>query len=306
MKSKTALVTGANGFLGRHVSRNLSESGWNVFGLGHGTWTSKEANSWGVAEWLSSDVTLDALQDMNVRPQVIVHCAGSGSVSDSLTRPLDDFSRTTLTLAAVLEYARTHVPDAVVVYPSSAAVYGNAVSLPIEERTPLLPESPYGVHKIIAEQLCSSYARNFNIATVVIRFFSIYGEGLKKQLIWDACKKIYSGDFNFFGTGDETRDWLHVADAANLIRTAIAHAAPECPIVNGASGRATPVSEILKELFLNIAPHHAPSFSRQEKPGDPKHFQGDVSAALKWGWSPSIGINEGLHQYVKWFKGEVV
>ena len=160
-------------------------------------------------------------------PDVIVHCAGSGSVGFSMTHPYQDFQRTVATTLAVLEYARLYAPRARVAYPSSAGVYGEVQKLPIAETDPLSPASPYGVHKRFAEELCASYAQHFGIAVAVVRLFSVYGAGLRKQLLWDASQKIMRGENRFFGTGEEIRDWLHVEDAASLLIAAAGHASAQ-------------------------------------------------------------------------------
>lgn len=296
------LVTGAHGFLGRNTARHLSHLGHVVSGLGHGTWSDSELSDWGLSVWHSSHVTLDELVTYAGEPELIVHCAGSGSVGYSVTHPYQDYLRTVGSTAAVLEYIRLHSPHTTLVYPSSAAVYGQADRLPIVETDIARPVSPYGVHKLMAEHLCQSYASTHRIAVAVLRFFSIFGEGLRKQLLWDACIKAAAGEHRFSGSGLELRDWLHVADAASLIAKAAAYAAPSCPIVNGASGVGVTVRDILCRVFEQF-PHSAElDFSGELRPGDPLGYLARIDRARQFGWSPSIGWLEGVHRYVSWFK----
>lgn len=300
--AKNALVTGAYGFIGRHVARQLARAGWRVVGLGHGSWIREEWQSWGVAEWHDSDISLEALITYAGKPEVIVHCAGSGSVGFSMTHPSQDFQRTVATTLAVLEFARLYAPQARIAYPSSAGVYGEVQKLPIAESDPLHPASPYGVHKRLAEELCQSYARHFGIAVAAVRLFSVYGTGLRKQLLWDASQKIVRGENGFFGTGAEIRDWLHVEDAASLLIAATGHASPQCPIVNGGAGAGVTVREILTELFACLARADAPAFSGTARSGDPAGYVADISAASAWQWQPKISLHEGLREYAAWFK----
>lgn len=299
---KTALVTGAQGFIGRHLARKLANGGWRVVGIGHGSWIREDWGKWGIAEWHSADITLETLITYAGEPEVIVHCAGSGSVGFSMTHPYQDFQRTVATTLAVLEYARLYAPQSRIVYPSSAAVYGIVKKLPITETDPLSPTSPYGVHKCLAENLCESYAKHFGIAVAIVRLFSVYGAGLRKQLLWDASQKITRDENNFYGTGEEIRDWLHVEDASSLLITAAGHASTLCPIVNGGSGVGATVREILTELFACFERADAPNFLGILRSGDPSGYQADITLARGWEWQPEIEWHQSLREYAAWIK----
>jgi UDP-glucose 4-epimerase len=213
-----------------------------------------------------------------------------------------DFQRTVETTVAVLEFVHQHAPQARVVYPSSAGVYGLVNNLPIKETTALDPISPYGEHKKIAEEVCQSYSRHFGISVAIVRLFSVYGIGLRKQLLWDACVKICNGENTFFGSGLETRDLLHVNDAAALLLVAGMLEAPGCNVINGGSGKGITVREILNELFACFGSADAPQFSGVSRNGDPVNYIADISKAESLGWKPSIAWRNGLHEYAKWFK----
>jgi UDP-glucose 4-epimerase len=298
---KTALVTGAYGFVGRHVARQLASDGWQVVGLGHGSWTRQDWQSWGIADWHTSDITLETLVTYAGNPEVVVHCAGSGSVGFSMTHPYQDFQRTVASTLAVLEFARLYAPRARIVYPSSAGVYGVVQKLPIAETDPLSPASPYGIHKRLAENLFESYSKYFGLSTAVVRLFSVYGVGLRKQLLWDASQKITRGENDFYGSGKEIRDWLHVEDAASLLIKAAGHASKECPMVNGGAGVGVTVCEALTELFVRYGRADAPIFSGAARSGDPSGYVADISLAKHWGWQPRMQRNEGLREYAEWF-----
>lgn len=294
------LITGAAGFIGRHVAREFSRNGWHVTGIGRGDWL--DWCDYGLTEWHSADVTLDSLVEYGGKPDVIVHCAGGASVGFSVEQPAIDFNLTVDTTSQVLEFIRLHSPSTKLVYPSSAAVYGQVKTLPISEDALLKPVSPYGLHKQMAEGLCQMYSHQFNVSVAIVRLFSIYGVGLRKQLLWDACRKFEQGECDFFGTGREIRDWLYVEDVAKLLIKAAWNATPLCPIVNAGAGEGVLVKDILQQVSEQIGLNIAPLFSFQLKAGDPNAYIADIAKARAWNWKPEINWREGVSTYVNWYK----
>jgi UDP-glucose 4-epimerase len=300
----TALVTGAHGFVGRHVAAALAASGVHVTGIGHGSWTRDEWRRWGLDEWHVADVSVESLTTYAGTPDLVFHCAGSGSVAFSMSHPAQDFNRTVGSTLAVLEYLRLQCPQARLVMPSSAGVYGVAERMPIATGATLRPVSPYGVHKQMAEELCQSYARHFGIRSARVRLFSVFGVGIRKQLLWDACNKLRRGPATFAGSGQETRDWLHVADAARLMLAAAEHASTDCPVANGGTGRAVSIREVVELIAARLGGGAAAAFSGQLRPGDPTHYQADIAGALAWGWLPQRDFVAEVKAYVDWFKAD--
>jgi UDP-glucose 4-epimerase len=296
------LVTGAYGFLGRHVARLLGRQGHTVIGIGHGDWPQHEWESWGLSAWHSAGVDLPELRQHAENPSTIIHCAGGGSVAFSVTDPLADFDRTVVSTAHVLEYIRMYAPSCHIVYPSSASVYGTVETVPIPEECPPAPISQYGTHKLMAEEMVSSYARQFGTSASIVRLFSVYGCGLRKQLLWDASSKLSRNDYLFMGSGDEVRDWLHVEDAAALLVRAADHASADCPVVNGGCGVGVTVRDVLQHLCVSLRKKDAAiSFSGVRRTGDPSRYIADCNAARAWGWEPKRSWKQGVEEYAVWW-----
>lgn len=301
--NSSVLITGAYGFLGRNTALEFKQNGFKVIGIGHGSWSKEAFQLFGVDEWIESDISLDNLKKIRENTTAIVHCAGSGSVGFSLSNPAEDFNRTVNTTLAVLEYIRLYNKDTKLIYPSSGAVYGAKGVGPISEDDFLNPVSPYGYHKKIAEELCESYSKNFNLTISIIRFFSLYGNGLKKQLLWDACNKFSKGDEKviFSGSGEETRDWIHIQDAARLIYRVFSSSLG-INIFNGGSGERVTVREILELVGREFSENRIVSFNGLAKEGDPKHYQAETKRSRALGWEPEVDWQSGVKDYVKWFK----
>lgn len=296
------LITGAYGFLGRNVALEFKKNGNFVTAIGHGKWDKEEYSKWGIDNWYETTITFEALLNINKKFDIIVHCGGSGAVGFSWDNPFEDFQKSVQSTLSILEYIRLQNHGCKFIYPSSPAVQGNLGHVQIKENMISTPVSPYGFHKKIAEEICLSYNHNFKIDIGIIRYFSIYGIGLQKQLLWDACKKISKlNEVEFFGTGKETRDWIHVSDAAELLYT-FSKELNGFDIINGGTGIETPIDEIINHLCYNFKKDITVKFNGNTKAGDPLHFWADTTKADILGWKPKILLKDGLEQYVNFFK----
>lgn len=298
MKRGRVLVTGVTGFIGSHVASSLAASGWSVIGHGRSAGPAAgDADLFGFPARHGGALTPALLARIAQEIVAVVHCAGSGLVSTSLRDPMQDHADNVGTLQVVLEHLRVHAPGARLVMLSSAAVYGRSLVLPISETTLCQPVSPYGTHKQMAEILCESYARHFALDVAVLRLFSIYGNGLRKQLLWDACGKLRQGRSEFFGTGDELRDWLHVDDVCRLVSVMLDRPARGLLVCNGGSGIGVAVRDVISHLATVLGVEQSIGFSGVARTGDPPGFVADISRAVDLGWRPAVGWREGMRAY---------
>lgn len=300
---RTFIVTGAAGFIGRHCSIELANQNHTTIGIDIKPFP--ESAEWGMKDFINDDLSINALTSIAEGyslPCCIIHCAGSGSVISSFEDPFYDFSANVKTTMAVLEFSRRKNSKIAVVIPSSAAVYGSVREIPLREDGSFDPISPYGIHKRITEDIACYYGKYFGVPSAIIRLFSVYGAGLNKQLLWDACIKAVKGEFNFSGSGSEIRDFIHVRDAARLLVQAADRASPSRPIVNGGTGKGTSIKELLNLIGKNWIPGLVPVFNGEERQGDPKTYIADTSILDSWGFKPEIDIYYGVTEYIDWFK----
>ena len=307
MTRPSVVVLGAAGFIGRHVVQALARHGCNVLGLGHGNWEQSEWSKWGLARWINADIGADSLNHLVAEeiPRCVVHCGGSGAVSFSYAQPLEDFQRATHSTAVVLDWIRLRWPEACrFVLVSSAAVYGDQGDSDVTENSVRSPISPYGVHKVAAEALCESYSRFFGVSSSVVRLFSVYGEGLRKQLLWDALNKFNSGQNHFFGTGNEMRDWIHVEDAGALLALAGLAQQPSFEVYNGGFEHAS-TRDVLARLGLACGHAGGVVFNGETHKGNPRRLTSESGHARRLlNWEPKIRVEEGLRRYAEWFKAQ--
>ncbi len=301
--ARKILITGAKGFIGSNISTYFKKLSFEIYGIGHGIISKKEANHIGIDYWFNSEITLKSLCDINQKFDIIIHCAGSSSVDFSIQNPYLDFKKSVDTTLELLEYIRIHNKDTKLIYPSSSAVYGEHPNYKISEFSKRNPCSPYGFHKKIIEDLCESYSKRYNLNIKIIRLFSVYGKGLRKQLLWDACNKFSnpSKEVVFFGKGNETRDFIHVNDVAKLFHFVLEQKELFL-IVNGGNGIKYNIKEIVTKINKLFRVNKQIIFNNISHEGNPIYYWADISILETFNWKSEITFEEGLKEYITWYK----
>jgi UDP-glucose 4-epimerase len=138
----------------------------------------------------------------------------------------------------------------------------------------------------------------------VVRLFSVYGDGLRKQLLWDAMCKFSRKEYQFFGTGHEMRDWIHVDDASRLLTLAATTKQASYEIYNGGHTHAT-TREVLAMLAIVAGAPVQPVFNNETHIGNPRRLAANCRHACRQlEWAPIVAIDDGLARYAAWFKAE--
>lgn len=290
------LITGGNGFVGGSFGRFAARAGHVVLGVGR---AAQPARGW-LAAYAQADAASADLAPLirEFAPDVLFHAAGTASVRASLEAPLEDLRASVLSFANALDSVRRSGARPLVLFPSSAAVYGNPAQLPVKEDAPARPISPYGFHKAACELAAREYADCFGARVVVCRLFSLFGAAQRRLLVWELYRQC-AGDGETVwleGTGEETRDYLHVEEVSSaLLRLAdsllsddTSGAGGECLTVNVASGAGVGALELARQVRDLIAPAKEIRCRGMVRPGDPRAWQADTSRlrSLAPGWQP--------------------
>jgi UDP-glucose 4-epimerase len=194
------------------------------------------------------------------------------------------------------------VPNCHFILLSSAAVYGNPKILPVTEDTPLKPISPYGYHKIICEQLVEEYHLLHGIPSAVIRIFSAYGGGLRKQVVYDLLQKFAdpnNTEVEILGTGEETRDFIHALDVAKIVELIADKEA--CGTFNAASGHETSMRELADLISSCFTSSKKITYNGIRRQGDPVNWRANISRLSSIGFKPSLSLKEGIADSHKWY-----
>lgn len=298
----THWITGINGFIGRHLAAALAHGGDAVAGIG---FADPEPPPVREVEIGAVEATgLDRLLRRTGPPAVLYHLAGGSSVAASVSDPAEDHRRTVAATGQLLDWLRRRSPATRLVLVSSAAVYGADHPGAIREDAVLTPMSPYGRHKLLAEE---RVRQTSGLHAGIVRLFSVYGPGLRRQLVWDLCRRLSDGEhpLTIGGSGDELRDWLHVTDACRLLIEAGAHATDACPVVNGGSGQGLRVRAVAEEICAVWGLPRAVRCTGEVRPGDPPSLVADVALAARWGWTPQRRFADGLRETVAWCRDQL-
>lgn len=292
-------MTGGAGFIGSHLVRRIVSLGSNVISLGGNR---AEAELVEGAQYIFGDISRDTLETIDFVPETVFHLAGGASVAASVADPPSDFLKTVFSTVLLLDFLRCHWPNTQLVYVSSAAIYGEATHTRACHDLACLPISPYGVHKRLVESLLLDHARMYQTRTVIVRPFSVYGPGLRKQLLWDAMEKAGRGVFEFFGSGCELRDWVYVSDLVECLLKASECASAAVPVFNAGTCHAMSVRDVLTELFRVARLDRKPIFLGQPKEGDPDRLVADESDEHIFGTLFRTPLRVGLSAYVNWYR----
>jgi UDP-glucose 4-epimerase len=291
------LIFGSKGFIGSSLLTYFREKNINVYG--------SDVLSDSSDEKYFEISTLNSNFDILFKTHcfdVCVNCSGASSVPNSFIDNELDFELNTVNVYKILNSIRSNNPNCKFINISSAAVYGNVNYIPVNETSNLEPISPYGFHKLMSEIIVSEFHKIYGLKTCSLRLFSVYGVGLKKQLLWDIFQKWKNNEIlEFHGNGSETRDFIYIDDLVKLIDIIIKDLEFKGDVINVANGEETKIKDIVT-LMLNELGGRDYSFNNVTRIGDPFRWKGDISKIQKIGYLKSVSIEDGIKKYVSWLK----
>lgn len=306
------LVTGADGFLGSHLTERLLELRATVAVLVRpssvvGTAGHALRNLGPVAAALDEVIAADvagpdaAAHILDWRPQRVLHLAADAYVERSFDHP-GEVLRTNLDgTQRVLEAARRCPGLERVVVTSSSEIYGDAQTPAIDEDHPLAPTSPYAASKVAADRLAYAYRRTYGLPVAIIRPFNTFGPRHPYDVIPKFIGRALRGEpLVVYGGGEQSRDFCYVDD---MVRAFVAMGeAPEAigRAVNFGTGVATTIRDLARRVVelsgsrsaVEVGPARAAEVSR---------LCCDHGLATRvLGWRPEVSLDEGLRRHIAW------
>jgi len=306
------LVTGAAGFIGSTLTKKLLDRDWEVVGIDNFAdfypRSMKEMNLESIRGRESFQLVEEDLVTCELDPlfdgvDAVIHLAAQAGVRTSWGSEFRTYTDSNiLATQRLLEASRGKALQRFV-YASSSSVYGETQVLPLHEAAPVLPLSPYGVSKLAAERLCRLYWKNFDVPTISLRYFTVYGPGQRPDMSFHRFIKamLTGGSFRIFGTGEQTRDFTFVEDAAEVTMNAITRGAAG-GVYNIGGGNRVSLKEVV-ELMAALT-STKPDFQFQDfEKGDMMHTMADATLAREeLGYLPRTDIEAGLKAEIDWLK----
>ncbi len=312
MKNKRVAVTGGAGFIGSNLVWSLCES--NEVTVIDNLSTGKIENiasliDEGKIRFVRGSVTDLKLMKRTLRGvDFVFHEAAIPSVPRSVRNPLaTNEAGVTGTLTTLV--ASRDCGAKKLVFASSSSVYGNTPTLPKHEGMAVNPMSPYAVTKVTCENYCNLFAELYDLTTVSLRYFNVYGPRQDSESQYSAviprfiARANAEEDLLIFGDGRQTRDFTYVQDAIDANLLAAKSKASGC--YNVASGSRIRISDLASAIIALVGSGARVKYE-STRSGDVRHSLADIAKARKaFGYKPKYSILRGLKETVAWFsKGD--
>lgn len=294
IKGKKVLVTGGAGFIGSHIVDKLVKIASRVIVLDN-LQAGKEENLKQIRdkiEFVEGDTRDKGLVDKVVkRADIIFHIAANASVPNSVENPRYDFETNTLGTFNLLEASIISQVEKFI-YASSAAVYGNPVYTPIDEKHPLNPISPYGASKLAAERMGFAFNETYGLQFTAIRIFNTYGPRQPRYVIYDFIKKLRQNPkrLEVLGDGNQVRDYCSISD---MVDAFILVAERGEGVYNAAGGQPITIRELAELIVSKVSPDAQIVYGGRTWRGDIKTLVADISRLRGLGFKPKVSLREG-------------
>ncbi len=305
------MVTGGAGFIGSHIVDAYLASGHEVLVL-DSLWEHGGGRRQNVPE-RALFVHMD-IRDENVtrifqefKPEIVCHHAAQHSVAIGSRDPVLDAQVNVVGLLNILENS-VKFQVRKVIFASSGATFGNPEHLPIDERTPQRPTSPYGITKMVAEHYLKFYRAEHGLDFTALRYGNVYGP--RQDPNGEAgVISIFIGKFlNREGIrvdwdGDQTRDYVYVRDVAELNVLALDKGSGTCYCIG--TGERTSVNAVY-EALCRISGFEAPVTHAEKRSGDVRDAEFNPSLARReLLWEPKTKLLDGMRETFEYFKGRM-
>lgn len=304
------LITGGSGFIGSNLASKLQSDGYDVYVLDDLS-TGKLENIPFIKE---QNIFIQNVNNTEFLSQIvkeyqfeyIIHLAAMVSVVETIQEPIDSNEVNINASLNLLEINRQYNKNIKkIFFASSAAIYGDLPALPKYEEDMINPLSPYAVQKYASEQYFKMYSDLYNIPTVAVRFFNVYGPKQNPNSQYSGVLSILKNKFDhklpftFYGDGSQTRDFIYIDDLVDLITLVLFNEDFNGHVINGATGKSTDLNTIFK-TYENFYGYSIPHSYEPFRNGDILNSVANIDKAKELGFVPKYSIEEGINAYLNY------
>jgi UDP-glucose 4-epimerase len=308
LKDKKVLVTGGAGFIGSHLVDALVNKGAKVTVVDNlfGGYLSNLDKSKENIVFKNIDIRDKIKLERAMRGQeVIFHLAANADVPYSVEHPEEDFEINVVGGCNVLQNALKNKVEKII-FASTAAVYGDPAYIPVDEKHPTVPVSPYGASKLAIERLGHAYHKTYGLPFVTIRIFNTYGERQPRYVMHDLLKKLYKNNskLEVLGTGSQRRDYSYVSDTVAAFILAAERDNSSGQAYNIAGGKTISIKELVAMLIdiLKIKKIDV-NYTKKSWAGDINVLSADINKLMDdLKFKPKVTLDEGLGRLHAWLK----
>ena len=305
-----SLVTGVAGFIGSHLAERLLEKKHDVLGVDCFTdyypKSLKEANLKRLLtqpsfSFLEENLLTANLSELLRDRDYVFHQAAQAGVRSSWGAEFEIYTSLNVLATQRLLEACKGLNVKKFIYASSSSVYGDAKELPLKEESLLKPVSPYGVTKLAAEQLCYTYWKNYQVPTISLRYFTVYGPRQRPDMAFHRfMRAILEGEtIEIYGDGQQTRDFTFVSDIIN--GNLLAMESSQVGGVFNLGGGSRVILQDVLETIQQVAGKGTKIVYRDVQRGDVRHTLADTSRAVgELGYRTQVDVTTGLTEEWKW------
>lgn len=298
------MITGGAGFIGSHLAEELSLQNIEVI-VYDDLSTGKLENIKGIKHQFVEGDILDYKKLLNAMKgcEYVFHLAAATSVVESIENPEKYIDINTKGTLNVLRAAKSSSIKKVI-FASSGAIYGDSEILPKTEKMIPEPKSPYAVTKLDGEYYCKIYMENYELPTVITRFFNVFGEKQDPMSKYAAVIPIFldkikkNEQISIYGDGEQTRDFIYVKDVINAL---IFLAKKATGVYNIGYGKTISINSLISRLsdIMNIK---IDKKNVAERNGEIKHSYASIEKLSKLGFKAKYSFDEGLEKIVSFIE----
>jgi UDP-glucose 4-epimerase len=301
------LVTGGLGFIGSHIVDYFANNGYDVTiidDLSSNVLPENCFNS--VADLIKGDIAdisvLDAVFSREY--DYIFHFAANASVPESVKKEDLNFKSNVIGTYNIIRKAAKHKPS--IIFASSSAIYGEYNGKRVNEQDLARPTSPYGLSKLIDEDLCFHYGRMYGIKVIAFRLFNVYGPRQRRYVMSDlmekisqASKKTTKKDIVMLGTGEEVRDFVNIKDVMRALILPLKRDDMWGEAYNVGSGTYTKIKDVVHLVLNELNERYNITFSGKSWQGDISGLYADINKIRRFRFEPVIDLRTGIREFIK-------